>query len=384
MLESKQEQEPKLSAARATNVQKIYSVTDGIDSAQTRAVYLRNFNRFLNQVKTHDLQVLLDFSPKVIKQMIVDYILYLRKREVKRDSIKTQVAAILHFFHNNIDDFPLDIKKFKRDLPPDETVNEDRPYTTEEIAQVVKDCDPRTRVAILLLCSSGIRIGALSGLQIGDLLDIPTKAGVKLYKIQVYARTRDKYTTFCTPECASVINDYLDYRRRSKEEIKDKSPLIREQFNAENPFTINAPKFVSDRGIEYIITHALKRSGVRKPREVHMSHGFRKFFMSNAEQVMKSINVKILMGHDIGVSKAYYHPKEQEVLEDYCKAINQLTIDHTNRMQNKVAELENQQSKEIEALKKELNTFKRIFVASMNSQRNLLEKQKSQKRINTV
>jgi integrase len=336
---------------------RIYLVTDGIDSAQTRVVYQRYFDRFLNHIKIHDLQVLLDFSPKVIKQIIADYIISLRDNGVKRDSIKTQIAAILHFFEINIDDFPLDMKKFKRDLPPDETVNEDRPYTTEEIGQVLKDCDLRTKVAILLLCSSGMRIGALRSLQIGDLGG-QTAGGndIKLYKIQVYARTRDKYFTFCTPECYNVIQDYLSCRRRYGEELKDKSPLIREQFNADNPFTINSPRFVSQRGIEYMIIRALKRSGIRKPREIHMSHGFRKFFKSQCERSssMRSINIELLMGHNIGVSGRYYRPTDSEVLEDYSKAIDLLTVDSLQRLHKHIEKLEGQQAEEIAQLKTRL------------------------------
>ncbi len=49
---------------------------------------------------------------------------------------------------------------------------------------------------------------------------------VLLYKVQVYARTRDKYYTFFTPECAKAIQEYLDYRKRC-EEIRDESPLFR-------------------------------------------------------------------------------------------------------------------------------------------------------------
>jgi integrase len=196
-------------------------------------------------------------------------------------------------------------------LPPDESTYCDRPYTSAEIAQVIISCDLRTKAIVLLLCSSGMRIGALPDLRIGDLTLIPTKipnAEYNLYKIQVYARSKkDRYYTFCTPECAAALNSYLDYRKRYGESLinKETSPLIREQFNGENPFTINAPKFISVRGVEYMIMHALKISGIRKPKEVHLSHGFRKFFKSQAESsAMKSINIELLMGHNIGVSGA--------------------------------------------------------------------------------
>ena len=130
--------------------------------------------------------------------------------------------------------------------------------------------------------------------------------------------TRDKYYTFCTLECYSAIEDYLNYRRRCGEKITDKSPLIREQFNADNPFIINAPRFVSEKGIEYLIDNLLRKSGVRKPKEVHMSHGFRKFFMTQCESSpMKSVHVEMLMGHDIGIKKHYYIPREADVLHDY-------------------------------------------------------------------
>jgi hypothetical protein len=57
---------------------RIYPVTEGIQSAQTADVYERYFNHFLDHIKIHDLQALLNFSLKVIKQMLIDYILYLR------------------------------------------------------------------------------------------------------------------------------------------------------------------------------------------------------------------------------------------------------------------------------------------------------------------
>ena len=56
------------------------------------------------------------------------------------------------------------------------------------------------------------------------------------------------------------------------------------------------------------------------------THGFRKFYKSRTEQVMRPINVEITMGHDIGVSATYYKPTEHEVLEDYLKAVDLLTI----------------------------------------------------------
>ena len=42
---------------------------------------------------------------------------------------------------------------------------------------------------------------------------------------------------------------------------------------------------------------------------------------------MKPINVEITMGHNIGVSASYYRPLEKDILQDYLKAVDELTID---------------------------------------------------------
>lgn len=100
------------------------------------------------------------------------------------------------------------------------------------MANVVGDI--RTRVIILLMASTGMRIG-----------DIRKIEEFNLYLIWVYNRSNpDRYFTFCTPECAADIDAYLDYRRRFGEVLKDKSPLIRERFNIDNPHRCRCALFL--------------------------------------------------------------------------------------------------------------------------------------------
>ena len=56
------------------------------------------------------------------------------------------------------------------------------------------------------------------------------------------------------------------------------------------------------------------------------------------------MNVKLLMDHDTGISKSYYRPTEKELLEDYLKAINVLTINKNNN--NAIIEKEIKELKE--------------------------------------
>ena len=46
------------------------------------------------------------------------------------------------------------------------------------------------------------------------------------------------------------------------------------------------------------------------------------------------------MGHSIGISGSYYRATENELLEDYLKAIDALTIDNDNMLERQFNKLE--------------------------------------------
>jgi hypothetical protein len=56
---------------------------------------------------------------------------------------------------------------------------------------------------------------------------------------------------------------------------------------------------------------------------------------------MKSINIETLMGHSIGISDSYYRATEEELLQDYLKAVDFLSISSENTLK-----IENQKIKQ--------------------------------------
>jgi hypothetical protein len=54
---------------------------------------------------------------------------------------------------------------------------------------------------------------------------------------------------------------------------------------------------------------------------------------------------EMLLGHSIGLNKAYYRPGEDEILQEYLKAVDGLTINEENRLKVKVKSLESETSK---------------------------------------
>ncbi|MGH9925899.1 MAG: tyrosine-type recombinase/integrase [Nitrososphaeraceae archaeon] len=282
---------------------RIYEVTEGLKSKHTKIAYRIAFNHFLDvTIKSKDRRALLNTKQNVIENRIIDHITYLKDVEgLTYRSILVHLSAIFHFFEINDYD-ELRRRKIKRFLPEDESdyYGKDRPYSIKEIEQILNKCDVQDKVAVLIMLSTGMRIGGLRELQIGDIKKIDE---FRLYLIWVYNRSgKARYYTYCTLECAVAIDEYLAYRKRIGEELKDKSPLIRDKFSMDNYF--KAPKFLSTRAMSLLFEEALKKAGVnqvkvgQKKREVMRSHGFRKFFITQCDRSGMSFTVReYLSGH---------------------------------------------------------------------------------------
>lgn len=75
------------------------------------------------------------------------------------------------------------------------------------------------------------------------------------------------------------------------------------------------------------------------------SSWLQKILQDQIEQIMKPINVEITMGHNIGLSSSYYKPTEKELLEDYLKALDFLTINSDGQKLKKEVETLKESSK---------------------------------------
>ena len=133
----------------------------------------------------------------------------------------------------------------------------------------------------MILSSTGIRIGALRTLRVGDLEKID-----EIYKVRVYAGDKEEYITFTTIECAKEIDAYLDFRKRHGEKITDDSFLVVKKFDVNTKLT-KGMQF-SEAGIKSVLEEIIRNCGLRqvnhtnqfKRQSVPMLHGFRKYFCS--------------------------------------------------------------------------------------------------------
>lgn len=122
---------------------------------------------------------------------------------------------------------------------------------------------------------------------------------------------------------------------------------------------ITIPKRLKATGIKRLIERALWAQGIRlkldegkRRHEFQADHGFRKWFKTRCESAgMRSINIETLMGHSLGLSDSYYRPTEEEILNDYLKAVDVLNINKESIALNKeVMELKEKNRDEFSSL----------------------------------
>jgi hypothetical protein len=110
-------------------------------------------------------------------------------------------------------------------------------------------------------------------------------------------------------------------------------------------------------GVRRLLTKQEKDTVVRAKirKEIARCNGFRKFVNTNFVRAkVDPIKKEMLLGHkrSLGLDVNYYRPNEDELLQEYLKAVDYLTIDNEHRLQRKVVELTQKQD-DIELMKAE-------------------------------
>lgn len=282
----------------------------------------------------------------MIQPQLIEYVIYMKEElKLSRNTIYSRLSAVEKFYETN--DIELRWKKIKSYVGHGgkKRSKKDRPYTHAEIAKMIEEADQKGKIAILLMFSSGIRVGGLASLKIGDL-EKNEKYGI--YKIRVYDSEEGEYTTFCSRECSSIIDSYLAYRQLHGERpLKEDSPLIREDFSIDDEIRASRPKFLAVQTMRKMIAHIGVKSGVieRRPvingrgeiRSVKVTHGLRKAFQTTAINAgMSPLYSEILMGHTSGglALESYLRPSENDLLEGNDKMIGYIGVMHALTISN--------------------------------------------------
>jgi integrase len=244
-----------------------------------------------------------------------------------------------------------------------------RGYEHKEIKLLADVGDFRFKALIYLLAATGIRLVSINSLLVRH---IERKGDI--YKITIYENSKEEHFVFTTPEATQAIDDYLDYRRRASEVINPDSPLFRNDFNVNSIANIrkNSRPISRDTLRNILYARLIKVGLIEKPvgkdnhhnprrNQVPMSHGFRKFWMNQAVKAKMQPEIReMLLNHRIGIASAYYRPTEDEMLDEFMKAVDNLTINEENRLRKKVEKLEVEKN-QFEQLAAEIREIKKVI-----------------------
>jgi hypothetical protein len=273
------------------------------------------------------------------------------RKEITGGTLRNYVKTIKMFCE--VTDIIIPWKKITRGLPRGKRYADDRAPTIEEICKIIEYPDRRIKPIVYTMTSSGIRVGAWDHLKWEHVRPIMKNDKLIAARVIVYAGEDDQYFTFITAEAYTALELWMKYRSNCGEQITNDSWVMRDLWNVTKPpkkeagGQIQEPLKLQSIGVKRLVERALWAQGIRteleygkKRHEFQTDHGFRKWYKTQCEMAgMKPINIEKLMGHSVGISDSYYRATENDLLEDYLKAISLLTINSEYKLQKQMEEV---------------------------------------------
>lgn len=336
-----------------------------IKSEETRKLYNKYLRYFLDFVKIKEPSGLLQLKDSYLNELIEDFVIYLKNKNLKRASIEGRITALELFFAMS-DKLGINWKRIKKMLPEKMKTSGALGWEREDIEKMIRSTtNLRSKAVLYLLSSTGCRIGAIPQLKIKHLKEMPDNT----MAIKFYENTNSEYYGFTTPEATTCLKEYLAEREKSGEFLKPENPLVRKTYRIGS----GKVEHVSLKSLRNVLDSIVRkhRGVVGGRQEVQMIHGFRKFFNNTLKNSpLGNIALKEkLMGHKgvFASDGTYHHPDLKTLWEEFRLHIGELTLDNSERerfraerAEKKVDELESKQ-KELDDLKRKVANLEKLM-----------------------
>lgn len=173
-------------------------------------------------------------DPEAFDDFMMDYVEKSLAGGDKPAQAKNNLVTVKSWLRH----FGLEVTK-RIKLPTSDYVDEVVP-TKEQLAQILRHCDPRARAIAAIMALSGLRPESLGnylgvdGLRLGDLRELEVKGdSVEFLKIptiiavrKTLSKARHQYFSFLAEEGCQYLKEYLEARLRNGEKLSPESPLI--------------------------------------------------------------------------------------------------------------------------------------------------------------
>ena len=255
-------------------------------------------------------------------------------------------------------------------------------WTRTEIATMLKHArNTQDRAIILLLASSGVRIGAVHSLNWGDLAPVyrvddkltldpgELDGEIVCAVLEVYRGSPESYNTFVTPEAFAALREYGRWWAKAKgRQAGPKDPMF--------VTTVAAHQRTANKTIQKRVNDVVVKAGLHDTSKdsrrfrVPLMNGFRRFFNKTCKAVISGDSVlgslimhEFMMGHNgmTRLDENYFKTDVLELAAAYLLAAPDLTIDDADRLRlsnrrlsDKVRMAENEKDEKMARMEKEM------------------------------
>lgn len=276
-----------------------------------------------------------------------DFVIFLDKLDYKSQTIKSRLAAIKGYLRY------LGLKIYTEDCKqiikiPKQIKEREIPLTKDLILRVLRNVPPRMQTVILVLASSGMRIGELVQLKLSDIDLTITPTKIQL-RAQI-TKTKQARETFISTEATTALKDYLSMTFGWSEH-KDNSHLDDviifgrgTMGNSKQKGTIVQPEHLaaSESLMRQLRLHLSKvpdldRESPNGSKIVHF-HAFRKFFRTIVGNAAGRDFAEALIGHQFYMN-TYYQLTDEKKHEMYLEVEPLLTISDFESVENNLKQM---------------------------------------------
>lgn len=250
-------------------------------SPRTQETYYRNIVWFLEHCQSE--------PEKITKERIKDYLYYLiREKKLSESSLRQARSAICYFFSQTmgseieVDNIP--VQKKKKKLPD--------VYTVDEVFRIINSADNLKHKTILMLVySSGIRVGELVNLKVSDIC----RDSMRL-KVRDAKGGRDRYTLL-SEICLLQLEQYWKTYR-------PENWLFCGRYPGEQ---------ISIRAVQHAYQRARRRAGITKQCGIHtLRHSFATHMIETGSGIFQ---LQKFLGHrHLTTTLVYVHLNEEKTV----------------------------------------------------------------------
>lgn len=134
-------------------------ITKALDSEKSKEYYFKVHKCFADFANLKSIEDILNVDPMLLESQIIEFIVHLKEKGRKYNTIKMYASALKQTL--DINKINIDWKYSVNRHIGKKTKVKDRCYERDEIQKLLQFTDIRGKAILLLLASSGMRIGAL-------------------------------------------------------------------------------------------------------------------------------------------------------------------------------------------------------------------------------